>query len=90
MKGETIGANFWQGKVQILRDNGDVTSVSLLPSHNFRLSLSLSSIVPHAQYRKRGSASYNRKRFRASYKYSTHIIGSGEALPILCARCVCV
>ena len=32
VKGETISANFWQGKVQIyrqfLRNNGDVTSVS--------------------------------------------------------------
>ena len=40
------------------------TSVSLLPSHHFRLttsvSLSLSPIVPHAQYRKRFRASYNK------------------------------
>ena len=42
------------------------TSVSLLPSHYFRLTtpvcLSLSPIVPHAQYRKRFRASYNKVR----------------------------
>ena len=52
----------------ILAQQCDVTSVSLLPSHYFRLtlslSLSLSSIVPHAQYRKRFRASYNTERER--------------------------
>ena len=53
-------ANLWP----ILARQGDVTSVSLLPSHYFRLSLSLSlsPIVPHAQYRKRFRASYNIKK----------------------------
>ena len=42
--------------------------VTSLPSHYFRLttsvSLSLSPIVPHAQYRKRFRASYNTERER--------------------------
>ena len=72
MKGETISANFWQGKCKFIANFSAImvtslpshyfrltTSVSLLPSHYFRLTLSLSPIVPHAQYRKRFRASYN-------------------------------
>ena len=70
VKGETISANFRQGKVQIYRDNGDVTSVSLLPSDYFRLttsvSLSLSlSLSPSLRL------------------HLTHNIGSASALPII-------
>ena len=85
MKGETISANFWQGKVQIYRqfkrDNGDATSVSLLPSHYFRLTTSV-SLLPSHYFRLSLSLSLSlslfspspivphaqyRKRFRASY-----------------------
>ena len=40
--------------------NFSATMVTSIPSHYFRLSLSLSPIVPHAQYRKRFRASYSR------------------------------
>ena len=86
VKGETISVNFWQGKVQIYRQIAILarqwwrhfrltTSVSLLPSHYFRLttsvSLSLSPIVPHAQYRKRFRASYNNRRLKRNWSLHT-------------------
>ena len=63
MKGETISANFWQGKCNFIA-NFSAIMVTSLPSHYFRLtlSLSLSPIVPHAQYRKRFRASYNKTK----------------------------
>ena len=70
VKGETIVRIFGKGSANLSpilarqwwRHFRLTTSVSLLPSHYFRLtlSLSLSPIVPHAQYRKRLRASYNK------------------------------
>ena len=60
VKGETISAIFGKKKCKFIA-NFSATMVTSLPSHYFRLttsvSLSLSPIVPHAQYRKRFRAS---------------------------------
>ena len=49
----------------------DATMVTSLPSHYFRLtlSLSLSPNVPHAQYRKRFRASYNDEEIKSQIFY---------------------
>ena len=73
VKGETKSANFWQGKVWAHRQlceflaRESVNSSSILARQWWRhfrlslsLSLSLSPKVPHAQYRKRFRASYNK------------------------------
>ena len=56
-------ANFWQGKCKFIA-NFSAKMVTSLPSLSLSLSLcislSLSPKVPHAQYRKRFRASYNR------------------------------
>ena len=48
---------FGKGKCKLIA-NFSATMVTSLPSVSLSLSLSLSPKVPHAQYRKRGSASY--------------------------------
>ena len=62
VKGEMKSANFVKCK---LIANFSATMVTSLPS--LSLYLSLSPSAPHAQNRKRFCASYNNKRFRASY-----------------------
>ena len=59
---------FGKGKCKFIA-NFSATMVTSLPSISLSLSLSLSLSpkVPHAQYRKRFRASYNRKRGSASY-----------------------
>ena len=81
VKGETKSANFGKGKCKLIA-NFSATMVTSLPSISvYRVSLSLSPSVPHAQYRKYFRASYHIASDEKPSEHVTVAMGLAEARP---------
>ena len=76
---------FGKGKCKFIA-NFSATQVTSLPS--FSVSLSLSPNVPHAQYRKRFRASYNKGDINKVILLSHYCLQRSNELNLWCVRCI--